>query len=46
MEFMPPVSNPYMAAQQSESGALHDTYTQQSYQKRSQQRLWRLNQVL
>ncbi|NOU87016.1 TIM barrel protein [Paenibacillus sp. LMG 31460] len=30
MEFMPPVSNPYMTAQQSESSALHDRYTQQS----------------
>ncbi|MFD0697423.1 TIM barrel protein [Paenibacillus sp. GCM10027628] len=30
MEFMPPVSNPYLTAQQSEAGVLLDQYTQQS----------------
>jgi len=30
MEFMPPVSNPYLAAQQTESGSLLDQYTKQS----------------
>jgi D-psicose/D-tagatose/L-ribulose 3-epimerase len=30
MEFMPPVSNPYLAARQSESGELFDQYTRQS----------------
>ncbi|NRF92834.1 sugar phosphate isomerase/epimerase [Paenibacillus frigoriresistens] len=30
MEFMPPVSNPYLTAQQSESSVLSDQYTQQS----------------
>jgi len=30
MEFMPPVSNPYLAAQKNETGSVYDHYTKQS----------------